>query len=221
MRIIKKFFNIFFDIQLFFYQRIMLFLFNSIKECRISSRAVISKSSSFYNVGIGINTYLASNARINNTEIGKFCSVGPNLLCGFGIHPINGISTSPSFYSLQSRNGLSLSSENKIEEYKTTTIGNDVFIGANVTILDGVTIGDGAVIGAGAVVSKNIPPYAIAIGCPIKVVKYRYPEEIINQLIEIKWWDKDDTVWKSVEKNFYNIEDFIKAQSKNYNKCLK
>lgn len=54
-----------------------------------------------------------------------------------------------------------------------TIIGNDVWIGANVTVLGGVTIGDGAVIGAGAVVIKNIPPYAVAVGNPAKVVKYR------------------------------------------------
>lgn len=191
------------------YRRVMIFMFNSLNNCRIAPGVVINKESSFYNVGIGFGTYLAVNAKISNTEIGKFCSIGPNLLCGFGIHPIDGISTSPSFYSTGKQNGFTFSLENKFEECKTIFIGNDVFIGSNVTILDGVTIGDGAIIGAGAVVSKNIAPYAIAIGCPIKVVKFRFTPDIIEKLLLIKWWDKDEIVWQKVEKYFYNIDEFL------------
>ena len=183
---------------------------NSMRNCRIGTGVVVNKRSSFYNVGIGFGTYISINARIINTEIGKFCSIGPNLLCGFGIHPIDGISTSPSFYSTGKQNGLTFSSENKIEESKTIYIGNDVFVGANVTILDGVRIGDGAVIGAGAVVSKDIPPYAVAVGCPIKVIKFRFSPENIEKLLSVKWWDKDEAVWRKVEKYFYDIDLFLK-----------
>jgi carbonic anhydrase/acetyltransferase-like protein (isoleucine patch superfamily) len=89
------------------------------------------------------------------------------------------------------------------------TIGNDVFIGMNVTILDGVIIGDGAIIGAGAVVSKNIPPYAIAVGCPIKILKYRFPQDIIDSLVESKWWDQNEVVLREVEKNFFDVWKFM------------
>lgn len=158
---------------------------------------------------IGDYTYISQNAWISHTTIGKFCSIGPNLFCGWGIHPINGISTSPMFYSPNKQNGVSLSPTAKIEEQKPITIGNDVFIGANVTILDGVTIGDGAVIGAGAVVSKDIPPYAVAIGCPIKIVKYRFTEEQIQELLQIKWWDKPTDKLPLVEQYFWRIDEFI------------
>ena len=73
------------------------------------------------------------------------------------------------FYSTAKQNGVSLCSESKVQEFLPTTIGNDVFIGANVTVLDGVKIGDGAVIGAGAVVTKDVPPYGIAVGVPVIV----------------------------------------------------
>lgn len=158
---------------------------------------------------IGDYTYVAMNAYISQTTIGKFCSIGPNLICGWGIHPTNGISTSPMFYSTRMQNGMTLSDVDKIEERKPIVIGNDVFIGANVTILDGVTIGDGAVIGAGAVVSKDIPPYAIAVGSPIRIIRYRFDQETIDKLHRIQWWNFDESQLKDVEKMFFNIDEFI------------
>ena len=97
----------------------------------------------------------------------------------------------------------------KVEESKHTTIGNDVFIGANVTVLDGVTIGDGAVIGAGAVVSKDIPPYAVAVGCPIRIVKYRMSDEQIAAMQRMQWWNWDDERLQDVERMFEDIDGFI------------
>ncbi|MFN5183921.1 MAG: DapH/DapD/GlmU-related protein, partial [Bacteroidota bacterium] len=137
---------------------------------------------------IGNYSYVSPDAAISKTRIGKFCSIGPNFISGWGIHPTNGISTSPMFYSTGKQNGVTLSENDKIIERKMINIGNDVFIGMNVTVLDGVTIGDGAVIGAGAVVSKDIPPYAIAVGCPIQIVKYRFSEIQIQEMLKIKWW---------------------------------
>ena len=162
---------------------------------------------------VGKYSFIAINSCISNTIIGKFCSIGPNLLCGWGIHPIHGISSSPMFYSTLKQNGMTLSIQDKIEERKRICIGNDVFIGANVTILDGVTIGDGAVIGAGAVVSKDIPPYAVAVGCPIRIVRYRFESNQINDLQRIRWWEFDDERLKEVEKYFFDVDGFIKQNS--------
>lgn len=159
-------------------------------------------------------TYIAPGGKISQTSIGKFCSIGPNFLCGWGIHPLNGISTSPMFYSPNKQNGVSLSDHAKVEERKSIFIGNDVFIGANVTILDGVNIGDGAVIGAGAVVSKDVPPYAIAIGCPIQIVRYRFDEQTIKKLLEIQWWNFPEEQLRSVERDFFDVEKFIDKAAK-------
>lgn len=68
-------------------------------------------------------------------------------------------------------------------------IGNDVWIGAHCVILSGVTIGDGAVIAANSVVTKDIPPFAIVGGTPAKVLKYRFSEERMAEISEMKWWD--------------------------------
>jgi len=174
-----------------------------------SKRVRLHGSHHLYNVEIGDYTYLAKNAYVFRTSIGKYCSIGPNFLCGWGIHPTKGISTSPMFYSTQKQNGYSCCKKNKIAETKEITIGNDVFIGANVTVIDGVDIGDGAIIGAGAVVSKNIPPYAIAVGCPIKIIGYRFENEIINKLLKVKWWENGEKWHHLIESDFFDVEKFL------------
>jgi virginiamycin A acetyltransferase len=153
-------------------------------------------------------TYIGSNSNISNTSIGKFCSIGKNFSCGLGLHPLNGISTSPMFYSTKKQNGFSLVSRNKYEENKNITIGNDVFIGMNVTILDGVKIGNGVVVGACSFVNKDIPDYAIVGGNPAKILKYRFKENEIERLNSLGWWNWDEDKLKNVEKNFFNINSF-------------
>lgn len=162
-----------------------------------------------HSVEVGAYSYVAKNSNITNCTIGKYCSIGPNFCCGLGIHPTDGISAAPMFYSPSRVNGSTLVTTPKVEESKHTTIGNDVFIGANVTVLDGVTIGDGAVIGAGAVVSKDIPPYAIAVGSPIRIVRYRMTEEQIAAMQRIQWWNWDDERLQDVERMFEDIDGFI------------
>lgn len=162
-----------------------------------------------HEVELGDYSYIAKNSSISHCSIGKFCSIGPNFCCGLGIHPTDGISTSPMFYSTARQNGMTLCLENKVAESKKTFIGNDVFIGANVTILDGVRIGDGAVIGAGAVVTKDIPPYAVAVGVPAEVKKFRFDEKTIAELLESQWWDKGIDEYKRVERFFWEPDKFL------------
>lgn len=155
-----------------------------------------------HNVQLGNYSYFAKNAQVANTTIGKFCSIGPNFCCGLGYHPTNGISTHPKFY------------RGDIVEYMPVKIGNDVFIGANVTVLDGVTIGDGAVIGAGSVVSKDIPPYAIAVGCPIEIKRYRMDGKQIAAMQRIQWWNWEEEKLKDVKNLFVDIDKFIAKYDK-------
>ena len=68
-------------------------------------------------------------------------------------------------------------------------IGNDVWIAAGAQVLHKVTVGDGAVIGGGAVVTKDVPPYAIVAGVPARIIKFRFDEKTIDELLDIKWWD--------------------------------
>jgi acetyltransferase-like isoleucine patch superfamily enzyme len=186
------------------------FLLKSMKmNTVLGKNATLHKPFKVKNVEIGSYTYISQNSLINHTKIGKFCSVGPNVICGWGVHPVKTLSTSPMFYSTQKQNGITFSDTDKIEELIPINIGNDVFIGMNVTILDGITIGDGAIIGAGAVVSKDIPPYAIAVGNPVNIIRYRFSETQIEQLLKIKWWNFEEEKLKEVERYFFNIDEFI------------
>ena len=171
-------------------------------NCVLGKKAYALTPFYLHNVQLGDYSYFAKNAQVANTTIGKFCSIGPNFCCGFGIHPTDGISTHPMFY------------RGKITENRPVTIGNDVFIGANVTVLDGVTIGDGAVIGAGAVVSKDIPAFAIAVGCPIQIKNYRLTEKQITAMKRIQWWNWEEEKLKEVRDMFENIDAFIAKYDK-------
>jgi acetyltransferase-like isoleucine patch superfamily enzyme len=215
-RIRSLFFYVFPDFRKFYTNNLNQYPFyhNSIlNNSVVDSASKIYEPYKLNNSSIGKYSYVAPNSVINNTSIGKFCSIGPNFVCGWGKHPTDGISTSPMFYSSQKQNGTSLSSDDKILETEPILIGNDVFIGMNVTVLDGISIGDGAVIGAGAVVSKDIPPYAIAVGNPIRILRYRFGEEQINKFLSIKWWDWEEERLKEIERDFFDIDDFLKQNS--------
>jgi acetyltransferase-like isoleucine patch superfamily enzyme len=199
-------------------KRIQIILSNSVNWNVIRNKSVDSEidrlaylqfTYQILNSKIAKYSYIAKNSEIRNTDIGKFCSIGANFISGNEIHPLYGISTSPMFYSNGKQNGTTLHGRNKIEEFLPVTIGNDVFIGDNVIVLSGVTICDGAVIGAGAVVSKDIPPYAIAVGIPIKIMKYRFTEKQIEALLRIHWWDFTDDQLLEIERNFFDVEGFI------------
>lgn len=137
-------------------------------------------------------SYVAQNSTLINVDIGKFSSIGNNVLAGLGKHPSRDfVSTHPIFYSPLSQVQITFATDHVYEEFAQIKIGNDVWIGARAIILDGVTIGDGAIVGAGAVVTKDVPAYAVMGGVPAKVLRYRFEPAEIDFLKQFKWWDKD------------------------------
>lgn len=147
---------------------------------------------------IGAYSYIGNKTVLENAEIGRFCSISDNCRIGMGSHTLNYLSTCSVF--TEAINGTQYSWVDKdTNAAKTlkTVIGNDVWIGYQSIILGGITVGDGAVIGAGAVVVKDVPPYAVVGGVPAKVIKYRFPEEIIKELVDIKWWNFPEDVLKN------------------------
>ena len=135
-------------------------------------------------------TLLSYDCRKENGElpivhIGKKCSIAVNCTFIMANHLTDKFSTSVSDTNLFLHKQGNPSGYSKGD----IIIKNDVWIGANCTILDGITIGNGAVIAAGSVVIKNVPPYSIVGGNPAKVVKYRFSQDIINDLERIGFWD--------------------------------
>ena len=96
-------------------------------------------------------------------------------------------------------------------------IGNRVWIGAGAIITRGVTIGDGAVIGAHSVVTHDVPPYAIVVGAPAKVVRYRFKEEEIDELLQIRWWEWPEDRILQMGYCFDSIEHFLQENKKHEN----
>ena len=146
---------------------------------------------SLSDVRFGAYSYVNENSIMSGVTVGRFTSIAPHFICGYGDHPTNFITTSPVFYSTRRQCGISFTETNRYDEKRQTIVGNDVWIGARVFVRDGVRIGSGALIAAGAVVTNDVPDYAIVGGVPAKLIRYRFADEVVRQLLEIKWWDWD------------------------------
>ncbi len=183
---------------------------SNIKGCTFDQYNSIAEGVTLRNVSIDFASYIARNSRFKDVSIGKFCSIGPNVMINQGEHPSSDfVSTHPSFYSSGKQSGFSFTSEDLFEEYCPVQIGHDVWIGANTLIRPGIRIGNGAIIAAGAIVTKDVEAYTIVGGVPAKFIRYRFSHEEIRQLKELKWWDWDFEKLKRESKNFASINSFI------------
>lgn len=126
---------------------------------------------------IGRKTYIAEFTHIaQHTTIGSFCSIGNLCTIGARPHKLDWLTTYPV--------GVEI-----MESDAKTVIGHDVWIGSNSVVLAGVTIGTGAVVGAGSVVTKDVLPYAIVAGNPARLLRYRFPHDLIDGLLATRWWE--------------------------------
>lgn len=153
--------------------------------CKIFDMKISSKSSveigRFTSI-VGPNTDIY--CAINKIKIGSFCSIARNVNFQEYNHRTDRLA---SYFIYQNIFGDNL--EKDITSKGDIEIGNDVWIGAQCVILSGAKIGNGAVIAANSVVVGDIPPFAIAAGTPAKILKYRFSEEIIKKIEEMKWWE--------------------------------
>jgi virginiamycin A acetyltransferase len=129
---------------------------------------------------IGSYSYVGRNCSITKSSIGRYCSIANNVSIGQGEHELDRISTSSIFYN----------SSYEILTNKECNIGHDVWVGVDAIILRGVTIGIGAVIGANSVVTKNVPPFAIVVGSPARIINYRFQENKVKHILDSEWWNK-------------------------------
>ena len=200
-------------IRYFFYPTISIASLIDSKS-NINRNSKINRFVKIVNSSIGKYSYIAPNSWIVNTEIGSFCSIAANVNIGLESHTINNISTSPIFTEKNNATGKSWINKDTFKSSSRTIIGSDVWIGHGALIKAGIIIGDGAIIGAGAVVTKNVLPYSIVGGIPAKFIRKRFNEEIIDQLIKLKWWNLSDDILKNnieiFQKENFTINDLTK-----------
>lgn len=160
--------------------------FSRVFESKLFDQVRIDRNNFILKSEIGALSYTGQFTTILHSEIGKFCSISWGVTIGGGEHDYNKLTTHDFIYNKR----YGFVDEELYNRYSApVVIGNDVWIGANSTICRGVYIGDGAVIGANSIVTKNVPPYAIVAGCPAKLIKYRFSKNIIDELLDIKWWN--------------------------------
>jgi virginiamycin A acetyltransferase len=145
------------------------------------------------------------NGDLPKVIIGKKCSIAMNCSFVLANHITDIFSMYPSNTSLFSHENGNNSGYSKGD----IIIKNDVWIGINCIIVDGITIGNGAVIAAGSVVTKDVQPYAIVGGNPAKIIKYRFSEDIINEIETIKFWDLDINEINKFNIHIKNINELL------------
>jgi acetyltransferase-like isoleucine patch superfamily enzyme len=118
-------------------------------------------------------------------RVGNYSSLGSTVMLGGG-HPSDRVTTYPHRIWM----GMEGAGEDGFPRPSAdTVIGSDAYTGWGALLLSGVTIGDGAIVGSGAVVTKDVAPYAIVGGNPARLIRYRFNEEQIEALVQIRWWD--------------------------------
>lgn len=154
---------------------------------RVGKHNHFSKGVVIYeNADVGNYCYFSPYSLINNASLGNYCSIGPGCMIGLGEHNYRLVSTSTIIGS-----GSNGRPSQIFDPAHKTVIGEDVWIGANVFIKQGVSVGLGAVIGAGSVVLKDIPPFAIAVGNPARIIKYRFSKDVMDKIVASKWFLED------------------------------
>lgn len=176
----------------------------------------------FIDVGAFCNL---SGGAINNVRFGRYCSVASGVVIGPHEHPTDWLTTSRTAYYPQvngwdvltaGADAASVHARKRPfrDSCPITEVGADAWIGQGAFIKSGVTIGPGAIIGARATVLRDVPPYAIVVGTPGRVVRLRFPESIVERLLALQWWrysiyDLFDAPMDSIERSLDVIEDLV------------
>jgi acetyltransferase-like isoleucine patch superfamily enzyme len=158
---------------------------------RRQTKLALFAQSQKYGWSIGEHTYghpTVLELESAKLTIGRFTSIAPEVTIVLGDHRTDTVTTYP-FKALSKHWHTATHVEDDHTTKGDVVIGNDAWIGQGVTILSGVTIGDGAVVAARSVVTKDVPTYAVVAGNPARVIRHRFDDATIAQLLALRWWD--------------------------------
>jgi phosphonate metabolism protein (transferase hexapeptide repeat family) len=179
---------------------------SKVHSCNLGSWTEIGPNSILEETSLGDYSYTDGDNRIIYAEIGKFCSIASQVRINPGNHPSWRVTQHHMTYR-RVQYGLSSQDDHEFFQWRRehkVKIGHDVWIGHGAIVMPGVSIGTGAIIGAGAVVTKDVPPYTVAVGVPAKPIKQRFSPEIVERLLEIEWWNWDR---QTLEERFEELND--------------
>lgn len=184
-------------------------------SCRVSQSTLgaytaLGANCTLREVTMGDFSYMAGHVSAVWTTIGKMCSIAAQTRINPGNHPTWRVTTCHFTYRRR-QYGFGEDDHEFMQWRKDdwVEIGHDVWIGHGVTVLAGKKIGLGACVGAGAVVSRDIPPFAIAVGVPARVVKYRFSPEVIDRLMATEYWNRDHAWIKENLEDLLDVERFL------------
>jgi acetyltransferase-like isoleucine patch superfamily enzyme len=163
--------------------------------------SVFSRIGSPVTVNVGAFCSL-SDGHIGHCEVGRYCAFGPEVMIGAHEHPTDWLTVSrvthvrglhgwDAFLHPDDLQRAQSSVRSYPRSTRMTRIGNDVWIGQRCFIRPGITIGDGAIIAAGSVVTRDVPPYAVMAGVPAVQKKQRFPDPLVERLLQARWWQYD------------------------------
>lgn len=184
-----------------------------LRGCNFEGNNSLGEHTYLSHTSLGYGSYIGFSSEFSNCQVGKYSSIGNNVRVVSANHPTDMVSTYPAFFSDSYR--VSYVEKSKFKEHITTgngfecEIGNDVWNGDNVLIKGGLTIGDGAIIAMGSIVLHDVAPYTIVAGIPAKIVRKRFDDTIVDQLLKIRWWDRSLNWIKSHADEFCDVDAFL------------
>jgi len=184
---------------------------STVRRSEIGGWTAIGAHCSVSESTFGDYSYLAGHVSMIWTDVGKFASIAAQTRINPGNHPTWRVTQHHSTYR-RIQYGFDTKEDKEFFQWRKDhrcSIGHDVWIGHGVTVIAGKKIGTGAIVGSGAVVTKDIPPYAIAVGVPARVIKYRFPQNVADQLQAIAWWDWDRATLVERFNDLLDLDGFL------------